>query len=275
LAKLAVALPSPGWLDAAAAAGAELAELRLDLFEGEYDLPRLIEERPLPVIATLRPPREGGRCDAPDAERLRVLVEAARAGAEYVDLEWDAAAPAALDDLRAAGAGVIVSRHAFDRMPDLEGWAEQIARLGPDVVKVVGMAHDARECAAPLRVLARAERPTIAIAMGEAGLATRVLALRYERCFLTFAALPDGGTAPGQIAIDELLRVYRAGAIGPGTAVHGLLGATVDRRLVERENRRLAEAGRDAVAVPLATTDPAATVEALRELPLADWRVVD
>jgi 3-dehydroquinate dehydratase type I len=200
LAKLAVALPSPGWLDAAAAAGAELAELRLDLFEGEYDLPRLIEERPLPVIATLRPPREGGRCDAPDAERLRVLVEAARAGAEYVDLEWDAAAPAALDDLRAAGAGVIVSRHAFDRMPDLEGWAEQIARLGPDVVKVVGMAHDARECAAPLRVLARAERPTIAIAMGEAGLATRVLALRYERCFLTFAALPDGGTAPRSTA---------------------------------------------------------------------------
>jgi 3-dehydroquinate dehydratase type I len=276
LAKLAVALPSPEGLAEAAAAGAELAELRLDLFAAGYDLGRLLGGRPLPVIATLRPPREGGRCDAPDAERLRHLVEAARRGAEYVDLEWDAATPSALDDLRAAGARVIVSRHSFDGMPDLEGWAEEIAGLGPDVVKVVGAAGEARECAPALRALARAERPTIAIAMGEAGLATRVLALRYERCFLTFAALPGGGTAPGQIAIDEMLGVYRARSIGPRTAVYGLFGRSVDRGAVERENRRLAEAGRDAVAVPFpGAGDAAAAAAALRDLGLRDWRVVD
>jgi 3-dehydroquinate dehydratase/shikimate dehydrogenase len=275
LPKLAVALPSPDGLARAAAAGADLAELRLDLFDGRHDPGRVIDERPLPVIATLRPPREGGRYDGPDAERLRLLLALARRGAEYVDLEWDAATPVALDDLRGAGARVIVSRHAFDRMPDLVGWAEEIAALGPDVVKVVGTAQEARECAPALRALARAERPTIAIAMGEAGLATRVLALRYERCFLTFAALPDGGTAPGQIAIDEMLRVYRARSIGPDTAVHGLFGPTLDRELVERENRRLAEAGRDAVAVPFVVAgDASAAVEALREHGLADWRRV-
>jgi len=275
LAKLAVALPSPEGLAEAAAAGADLAELRLDLFDGRHELARVIAERPLPVIATLRPPREGGRCDAPDATRLRLLVAAARWGAEYVDLEWDAATPAALDDLRGAGASVIVSRHDFAGMPDLEGWAEEIARRGPDVVKVVGTAREPRECAPALRALARAERPTIAIAMGAAGLATRVLALRYDRCFLTFAALPDGGTAPGQIAIDEMLRVYRARSIGPNTAVHGLFGRSVDPEAVELENRRLAEAGRDAVAVPFAgARDVGAAVAALRELGLADWRAV-
>jgi 3-dehydroquinate dehydratase/shikimate dehydrogenase len=275
LGKLAVALASPDRLPEAAATGADLAELRLDLFDGTHDLRRVIEGRPLPLIATLRPPREGGRYDGPDAERLRVLLAAARLGAEYVDLEWDAVTPAALDDLRAAGARVIVSRHAFDRMPDLERWAGEIAALGPDVVKVVGTARDARDCAPALRALARAERPTIAIAMGEAGVATRVLALRYERCFLTFAALPAGGTAPGQVTIDEMLRVYRARSIGPGTAVYGLFGPTPGRELVENENRRLVEEGLDAVAVPFPTTgDPAAAVEALRELPLADWRIV-
>jgi len=179
LPKLAVALPSPDGLARAAAAGADLVELRLDLFDGRHDPGRVIDERPLPVIATLRPPREGGRYDGPDAERLRLLLALARRGAEYVDLEWDAATPVALDDLRGAGARVIVSRHAFDRMPDLVGWAEEIAGLGPDVVKVVGTAREAHECAPALRALARAARPTIAIAMGEAGLATRVLALRY------------------------------------------------------------------------------------------------
>ena len=39
---------------------ADLAELRLDLMQS-FDLPRLLAERPLPVIVTCRPTREGGR----------------------------------------------------------------------------------------------------------------------------------------------------------------------------------------------------------------------
>lgn len=244
--KVAVALASPDGLAEAAAAGADLAELRLDLFEPGFDLGRFLRRRrPLPVIVTLRPPREGGKCDLPDAARLKQLAFAAGMGAEYVDVEWDAATPAVLDDLREAGAKVIVSRHAFDRMPDLEAWADEIAALKPDVVKVVGMAQTAADRDAPMRVLERAELPTIAIAMGPLGLATRVLCLKYERCFLTFAALPSGGTAPGQLTVGEMLEVYRARAIGPKTEVRW-----VDAGEVVAENRRFAAEGLDAVAVP-------------------------
>ena len=246
--KIAVALASPDGLAEAAAAGADLVELRLDLFEPGFDLGRMLRRRrPLPVIATLRPPREGGRCELPDAARLKMLLFAASMGAEYVDVEWDAATPAVLDDLRAAGADVIVSRHAFDGMPDLAAWAEQIAEIEPDVVKVVGMAKGAADCQPPLQVLAGATLPTIAIAMGPAGLATRVLCLKYDRCFLTFAALPGGGTAPGQITVGELLEVYRARSIGPDTAV-----VEVAPEDVAAENRRLAAEGSNAVAVSLA-----------------------
>jgi 3-dehydroquinate dehydratase/shikimate dehydrogenase len=248
LRKIAVALASPDGLAEAAAAGADLVELRLDLFPPGFDLGRFLRRRrPLPVIATLRPPREGGRSELPDAARIKQLLFAAGMGAEYVDVEWDAATPAVLDDLREAGAKVIVSRHAFDRMPDLASWADEIAAMKADVVKVVGMALSASDCEPPLRVLERAELPTIAIAMGRVGLATRVLCLKYDRCFLTFAALPGGGTAPGQITVGEMLEVYRVRSIGPNTEVRW-----VEAGEVVAENRRLAEAGLDAVAAPLA-----------------------
>jgi 3-dehydroquinate dehydratase type I len=140
-----------------------------------------------------------------------------------------------------------VSRHAFDQMGDLEAWADEIAAMEPDVVKVVGMARSAADSAVPLRVLERARLPTIAIAMGPAGLASRVLCLKYERCFLTYAALPGGGTAPGQVEIRELIDLYRARSIGPTTLVR-----EVPPDQVAAENRRLAKAGLDAVAIPLA-----------------------
>ena len=66
---------------------------------------------------------------------------------------------------------MIVSRHDFSAMPpDLaEGWWPELAAQGADVVKVVGTAQDVRDCLAVFRVLRRADRPTIAIAMGEPG----------------------------------------------------------------------------------------------------------
>src|SRR6476661_5824239 len=160
---------------------ADSVELRLDLFQEPFDLEVLLRERgSLPVVATLRPPEQGGRCPLPPDERLKVLIRAAELGAEFVDLEWDAASAQAQAAVRAAGARVIVSRHDFSNMPpDLaEAWWPELAAQGADVVKVVGTAQDVRDCLAVFRVLRRADRPTIAIAMGAAGLATRVLTLR-------------------------------------------------------------------------------------------------
>src|SRR6185503_544961 len=90
-------------------AEADCVELRLDLFEEAFDLPLLLRERgDLPVVVTLRPEGQGGRSGLSAAERLNVLTSAAEQGAEYVDLEWDAAPPAAIAQLRSAGARVII-----------------------------------------------------------------------------------------------------------------------------------------------------------------------
>lgn len=283
---LAVAFGPPTMAEALAqlprlaADGADAVELRLDLFQEPFDLPRLLAAcGSLPVVATLRPPDQGGRCPLPPEARLETLLRAAALGAAYVDLEWDAATPDAVRAVRAAGARVIVSRHDLAGMPAqlATGWWDTLAATGADVVKLVGLAADARDCLPVFHALRRADRPAIAIAMGEAGLPSRVLALREERCLLTYAALEDGGgTAPGQVTLRELRETYRADRLGARTAVFGVLGARPEPTWVVRANAWLAAAGLDAVGVPiLAGADPAGVVQAFRALPVAGWAVQD
>ncbi len=249
---LAVAIAAPDTAAALnamqqAAGRADLAELRLDLM-AEFDLPALLAGRPLPVIVTCRPQREGGRWQGGEAERLAVLRQAAALGADYVDLEWDAAGEiASLDRSRTR---VILSRHDFAAMPDdLAAQADRLWQAGPDAVKLVGMAHCLADCTPVLRLLAAATRPTIAIAMGPHGLPTRLLAFRYPHALLSFAA-PDApagaaaaGTAPGQITLSAMRDVYRAQTISRHTLLLGLLAGDANASpLVAQGNQWL---GRD------------------------------
>jgi 3-dehydroquinate dehydratase/shikimate dehydrogenase len=257
---------------------ADCVELRLDLFDEAFDLGVLLRERGrLPVVVTLRPPEQGGRCRLSTAERLEVLIHAAELGADYVDLEFDAATPAAQAAVRAAGARVIVSRHDFTSMPGslADAWWPELAAQGADVVKVVGTTADVRDCLHVFRALERADRPTIAIGMGPAGLATRVLALRFEQCLLTYAALETGaGTAPGQLSARDMRETYRVGRLGPGTRVYGLLGPHAESERLMEYNAWFDADASDGVALPfLAERDAAAIVGAFRELPVSGWHV--
>jgi 3-dehydroquinate dehydratase type I len=256
-------------------AEADCVELRLDLFEEAFDLPLLLRERgDLPVVVTLRPEGQGGRSGLSAAERLNVLTSAAEQGAEYVDLEWDAAPPAAIAQLRSAGARVIISRHDFVGMAD-DGWWDELAALGADAVKVVGTAHDVRDCLRVLQMLERAHKPTIAIAMGAPGLLSRVLALRSEQCLLTYATLGSGApTAPGQLTAHEMRSVYHAERLGSGTKVYGLLGAHLEADRLAEYNAWFARDGVDAVAVPVvAEGDGPGIVATFSELPVDGWHV--
>jgi 3-dehydroquinate dehydratase type I len=259
-------------------AQADCVELRLDLFDEPFDLPALLHEcGDLTVVATLRPPAQGGKSPLPAEERLQVLLEAARLGAQYVDLEYDACSPAALAALRSNGARVVVSRHDFNGMPaDLaERWWPDLAAQGGDVVKVVGTARDVRDCLQVARAFRRADRPTIAIAMGEAGLMTRVLALREQHCLLTYAALGQStSTAPGQLSLEDMRRTYRVERLGPRTRVCGLLGPHVESARLAEYNRWFARDDFDGVAVPfVAGSDAPGIVSAFRELPVSGWHI--
>lgn len=251
---IGVAIPGPTNAEAlrayeSIAGRAGIVELRLDLFTESPDTARLIRERPCPVVVTCRAREEGGRWFGTEAERLEQLRNAAALGAEYVDVErfaYSALGPV-------APTRVIVSQHDFVSMPaDLpERWSD-IKDTGADVVKLAGMAQTTDDLLPVLDLLAAADHPTIAMAMGEAGLASRVLALRYSRCVLTYASISEtSGTAPGQITLDAMLDSYHAATINEATAVYGLISPLLDADLVARFNFLLHHYGAGAVCVPL------------------------
>jgi 3-dehydroquinate dehydratase type I len=260
---------------------ADCVELRLDLFDEPFDLPTLLDAcGSLTVVATLRPPDQGGKSRLGAADRLEVLLEAARLGAHYVDLEYDACTPPALDALRGYGARVVLSRHDFASMPPelAERWWPELAELGADVVKVVGTARDVRDCLQVFRafqIARKAERPTIAIAMGEAGLTTRVLALREEQCLLTYASLGQAtSTAPGQLTVDDMRQTYHVERLRPSTRVYGLLGPHTEPARLAEYNAWFLQDAADSVAVPfVGSSDAAGIVSAFRELPVSGWHV--
>jgi 3-dehydroquinate dehydratase/shikimate dehydrogenase len=254
-----------------AARAADVVELRLDLMD-EFDLPRLLDARPCPVVVTCRAEREGGRWQGSEEARLDVLRHAIELGAEYVDVEADA-----IHAIRARGQSrLIASSHDFVAMPaDLPGLWQRLTATGADVVKIVGMAGDARDSVSVVQLLAAAGRPTIAIAMGAAGLASRALALRYQSCLLTFCALETGGgTAPGQIGVAEMIDVYGARSLSRETAVIGLLGPEVDKESARRWNLALRGRGQDRVAVPFVVPEHVSATDVVMALRETDARAL-
>lgn len=257
-----------------AAPVADLAELRLDLMH-EFDLSRLLHSRPLPVIVTCRPPREGGRWQSSESDRLRVLRAAADLGAEYVDLEWDAAGQ--LASLNRRHSRVILSRHHLANTPAaLPNQADALWAAGADVVKLVGAANRLAEIVPVLELMHGASRPTIAIAMGACGLATRLLAFRYPAALLSFASLHNMAqrTAPGQISLAAMEAVYRVREMTPNTRIIGWLAADAnDSPAVVAGNGWLVAHQIDARLIPLQHAPGEAAGETLtrlaRLLPLA------
>jgi 3-dehydroquinate dehydratase/shikimate dehydrogenase len=256
-----------------------LAELRLDALR-ELDLARLLADKPCPVIVTYRPKREGGLYDGPEAPRLQVLRDAARLGADFLDIEHDSFAA-----LGPVGAKTIVSYHNLHETPaDLAATHARLAALGANVVKVAALANHILDTVAVLRILRDARVPTIALSMGPKGVLTRLLAPKFGG-WLTYAAPGPCGTGglstsgheagPGQVSVGEMMGLYRVGRIGPSTRVYGVIADPVGHSLSPRiHNTAFAALGLDAVYLPLwVEGDPAAFVAAMREFAFDGYSV--
>ena len=254
----------------AAAAGATAVELRLDFLEpGELVAEGTADPGPalrtllsaaagasLPAIVTFRPAWEGGKYEGPEPPRLATLKLAALLGAPFVDVE--AAAAGAFF----AGAGevppttrVILSHHDYEKTPSpdaLVAMAAAFFEAGADVAKIATTAAGGPpDAARVLSAAAAAPGPTIALAMGEAGLASRLLAPKYGAA-LTFGALSAGrASAPGQPSLRDLTSLYRLPAQTAATQVFGVLGCPVSHsRSPAIHNAALAAAGVDGVYLP-------------------------
>ncbi len=102
--------------------------------------------------------------------------------------------------------------------------------------------------------------------MGEIGLAGRILALRAGSA-LAYAAV-EQATAPGQLSLDAMLHLYRAGQITRRTRVYGVIGNPIGHSLSPLLHNTAFHARKfDAVFVPFLVRDLSdflRSIEALR-----------
>lgn len=158
-----------------AALGAKLVELRLDYIGRSIDLPRLLKDRPTPVVVTCRRKEDGGRWERSEEERLMLLRQSIAMGVEYIDLEEDIA----LKIPRYGKTKRIVSVHNFEGTPDhLASIHESLCKQDADIVKLAVTAHSFADAVKMLQLMRSAKVPTIGISMGEYGSLTRILATR-------------------------------------------------------------------------------------------------
>jgi 3-dehydroquinate dehydratase / shikimate dehydrogenase len=212
---------------------ADLVEVRLDGVERASGL-GAIEGRHRPVIVTCRPAWEGGRFEGAEEDRGRILADALTHGAEFVDVEADAAFVADLARMRRGNRGLVVSRHFSGNPPaDLASRVESMRAAGAEVVKIAIEAHALTDVL-PLVALARAihrDEPAestggpghVLIAMGGAGIATRILARRLGNRW-TYAG---HGHAPGQVPVRRLLDEFHIRRIAADADLYGVVGNPV------------------------------------------------
>ncbi|QQR83091.1 type I 3-dehydroquinate dehydratase [Candidatus Peregrinibacteria bacterium] len=189
---------------------ADVAEIWLDHIR-DLDVQALIKASPLPVLAVCKKPIEQGRFKGTYAEQAEVLSQAAKAGAQYVDLPLKSPQ---LTTYNFQPSILIVSYHNFKSTPsntELLKKIKTMRRRGADIVKI---AVTPKSMADTFRIIQLAHQfkeqkiPHILIAMGKLGVLSRVLT-PLTGGTLMFAPLNKGkNTAPGQLTIKELREAW-------------------------------------------------------------------
>lgn len=204
--------------------GAQLVELRLDFLSRAVNLKRLVDDRPGPVVVTVRRKEDGGRWEHSEADRLVLLRSAIAAGVEYIDIEADIASQIP----RYGKTKRIISYHDFSGTPDeLEELHAAMASEDADIVKIATMANTFSDNIRMIKLTMNAKVPTIGICMGETGMMTRILANRVGSPFTYATFSTDKKLAPGQLNWKEMNSLYHYESIKKDTALFGVIADPV------------------------------------------------
>lgn len=187
------------------------------------------------AIATCRRARSGGKFRGSIPAELEVLLKAAEAGCQLLDLELETAVrlkPADFQKLRSR-AGLILSHHDFRATKKLDDTLAKMKQFPCDFIKVVSTATNLYDNVAMMKFLEKnSDRHSlIGVCMGEQGIISRILSLRAGSQFTFAAATPGEETAPGQIAARTLRETYRLEQVDAATKVYGVAGDPVAHSL--------------------------------------------
>jgi 3-dehydroquinate dehydratase/shikimate dehydrogenase len=147
----------------------------------------------------------------------------------------------------------VVSAHDFRGVPaDLEGQVRSMRATGAATIKVAITPASLADTA-PLAGIGR-QGGAVVVAMGDAGVPSRLLATRYGSKW-TYAGQ---AVAPGQIPAARMVGEFRFRQVGSATRIFGVVSTNAMHSLSPAlHNAAFAAAGVDAVYVPLRAVDMA------------------
>jgi len=255
-------------IQSARTAGADIIELRVDYLENLTTelVERLIaeirktDEKPLPLIVTCRDRGEGGVIDYPLAFRVEILIAALKAGAEFIDVEYENYRSADIRERvqqalsQNSKARLILSAHNFEtKFDDINKLFHEISDVCPEAIpKLVYTANHINDCFEAFDVLNQTRSDCIVFCMGESGLISRILVKKLGS-FLTFASIDEQkATAPGQLTVEQVRQLYRCDDINIETELFGVIADPVGHSLSPAiHNACFAEKGMNKLYLPL------------------------
>lgn len=234
-------------IKSALAAGADILELRTDYLENlNVDLVKELVtdikstgDKKISIIVTCRDKRQGGAIDYPQKLRVDVLAAALKAGAEFIDFEYEnflsieGQEKIRLALSQSSKGRLILSTHNFETKFDNIGKLyRKILNVCPIAIpKLVYVANHINDCFDAFDLLHQTSSERIIFCMGAGGLISRILA-RKLGCFLTFASIDElNATAPGQLTIKNLKELYRYDFIDTQTKLYGVIADPVGHSL--------------------------------------------
>jgi 3-dehydroquinate dehydratase type I len=201
-------------IEQAEAQHADLIEVRLDSLTNHDRIADIPDCSKTPLIATNKSMEHHGKFSGSEDEHQKILMDAARNGFEYVDVDLSTPTIGKLvGNLREAGAKPIVSFHNFDQTPELSRLNEVLEEevsLGADVCKIITTARSVEDNLTTLDFVSKASKKAkiVCFAMGELGKPSRLLSPVFG-AFFTFASIDEKRkTAKGQLTIQEMMRAY-------------------------------------------------------------------
>ena len=201
-------------IERAEKAQANLIEVRLDCLEASRNLSELVKSTKIPLIATNKLSSEKGFFAGTETERQQTLLNAAKNGFGYVDV--DLSSPKhkeTIGKLKLLGAKPIVSYHKFDgalSVYEMETVLKQEIASGAIVCKIVTTAKKIEDNLSVLNFVSSmsSKAKLVCFCMGEQGKVSRLLSPMFG-AFFTFASLEQGSeTAAGQMTVQEMKATY-------------------------------------------------------------------
>ncbi len=201
-------------IERAEKAKADFIEVRLDCLETSRPLFELSKNTKIPLIATNKLKSEKGSFSGTESERQQTLLNAAKNGFEYVDV--DISSPKhkeTIDKIKQLGAKPIVSFHKFDGTLSSFEMGNILKReisSGAAVCKIVTTAKEIGDNLTVLDFISAMPNKVklVCFCTGENGKVSRILSPMFG-AFFTFASLEKGSeTASGQISIKDLRVAY-------------------------------------------------------------------